>query len=97
MRPVEKGDRSPPSQIVEPGDMLIYRTAGGGGWKDRLDRPVAAFAPGFGGDGGAGRVQVGGTSSRSPKRPDNSAYNSFRYQKTSKKNRLMYQLDGSVS
>ena len=25
---------------VEPGDMLIYRTAGGGGWKDRLDRPV---------------------------------------------------------
>ena len=25
---------------VEPGDMLIYRTAGGGGWKDPLDRPV---------------------------------------------------------
>jgi N-methylhydantoinase B len=25
---------------VEPGDMLIYRTAGGGGWKDRLERPV---------------------------------------------------------
>src|SRR5579875_806121 len=24
---------------VQPGDMLIYRTAGGGGWKDRLDRP----------------------------------------------------------
>ncbi len=24
---------------VEPGDMLVYRTAGGGGWKDRLDRP----------------------------------------------------------
>ena len=23
---------------VEPGDMLIYRTAGGGGWKDPLDR-----------------------------------------------------------
>ena len=22
--------------------MLVYRTAGGGGWKDRLDRPVAA-------------------------------------------------------
>jgi N-methylhydantoinase B len=22
--------------------MLIYRTAGGGGWKDRLDRPVSA-------------------------------------------------------
>jgi N-methylhydantoinase B len=30
--------------VVEPGDMLIYRTAGGGGWKDRLDRPVAAVA-----------------------------------------------------
>ena len=27
---------------VQPGDMLIYRTAGGGGWKDRLDRPVEA-------------------------------------------------------
>jgi N-methylhydantoinase B len=27
---------------VSPGDMLIYRTAGGGGWKDRLDRPVSA-------------------------------------------------------
>ena len=27
---------------VEPGDMLIFRTAGGGGWKDRLDRPVEA-------------------------------------------------------
>jgi N-methylhydantoinase B len=27
---------------VSPGDMLIYRTAGGGGWKDRLDRPVEA-------------------------------------------------------
>src|SRR5260370_946672 len=27
---------------VEPGDMLIYRTAGGGGWKDRLDPPVGA-------------------------------------------------------
>ena len=26
--------------VVEPGDMLVYRTAGGGGWKDRLDRPV---------------------------------------------------------
>jgi N-methylhydantoinase B len=25
---------------AEPGDMLIYRTAGGGGWKDRLERPV---------------------------------------------------------
>jgi N-methylhydantoinase B len=29
---------------VEPGDMLVYRTAGGGGWKDRLDRPVEAVA-----------------------------------------------------
>jgi N-methylhydantoinase B len=28
--------------VVEPGDMLVYRTAGGGGWKDRLDRPVDA-------------------------------------------------------
>ena len=27
---------------VQPGDMLVYRTAGGGGWKDRLDRPVEA-------------------------------------------------------
>ena len=27
---------------VEPGDMLVYRTAGGGGWKDRLDRPAEA-------------------------------------------------------
>jgi N-methylhydantoinase B len=27
---------------VSPGDMLIFRTAGGGGWKDRLDRPVEA-------------------------------------------------------
>ena len=26
------------------GDMLVYRTAGGGGWKDRLDRPVEAVA-----------------------------------------------------
>lgn len=25
---------------VAPGDMLIYRTAGGGGWKDPLDRPI---------------------------------------------------------
>jgi N-methylhydantoinase B len=29
---------------VFPGDMLVYRTAGGGGWKDRLDRPVEAVA-----------------------------------------------------
>jgi N-methylhydantoinase B len=27
---------------VEPGDILVYRTAGGGGWKDRLERPVEA-------------------------------------------------------
>jgi N-methylhydantoinase B len=27
---------------VEPGDMLIYRTAGGGGWKDPLERPLDA-------------------------------------------------------
>ncbi|MEM7583717.1 MAG: hydantoinase B/oxoprolinase family protein [Acidobacteriota bacterium] len=25
---------------VEPGDVLVYRTAGGGGWKDPLDRPM---------------------------------------------------------
>jgi N-methylhydantoinase B len=30
--------------VVAPGDMLIYRTAGGGGWKDRLERPVEAVA-----------------------------------------------------
>ncbi len=30
--------------VVEPGDMLVYRTAGGGGWKDRLDRPTDAVA-----------------------------------------------------
>ena len=29
---------------VQPGDMLVFRTAGGGGWKDRLDRPVEAVA-----------------------------------------------------
>jgi N-methylhydantoinase B len=29
---------------VEPGDTLIYQTAGGGGWKDRLDRPFDAVA-----------------------------------------------------
>jgi N-methylhydantoinase B len=28
--------------VVQPGDMLVYRTAGGGGWKDRLERPVDA-------------------------------------------------------
>lgn len=25
---------------VQPGDVLVYRTAGGGGWKDPLDRPI---------------------------------------------------------
>jgi N-methylhydantoinase B len=30
--------------VVEPGDMLVYRTAGGGGWKDRLERPADAVA-----------------------------------------------------
>ncbi|MCP3963855.1 MAG: hydantoinase B/oxoprolinase family protein, partial [bacterium] len=25
---------------VQPGDVLVYRTAGGGGWKDPLDRPM---------------------------------------------------------
>jgi N-methylhydantoinase B len=30
--------------VVEPGDMLVYRTAGGGGWKDRLDRPPELVA-----------------------------------------------------
>jgi N-methylhydantoinase B len=29
---------------VQPGDMLVYRTAGGGGWKDRLDRPAEVVA-----------------------------------------------------
>jgi len=28
---------------LEPGDMLVFRAAGGGGWKDRLERPVAAI------------------------------------------------------
>ena len=28
--------------VVKPGDMLVYRTAGGGGWKDPLDRPPEA-------------------------------------------------------
>jgi N-methylhydantoinase B len=30
--------------VVEPGDMLVFRTAGGGGWKDRLDRPAETVA-----------------------------------------------------
>ncbi len=29
---------------VQPGDMLVYRTAGGGGWKDRFDRPAETVA-----------------------------------------------------
>ncbi|HEY3614792.1 MAG TPA: hydantoinase B/oxoprolinase family protein [Gaiellales bacterium] len=29
---------------VQPGDMLVYRTAGGGGWKDRFDRPAGTVA-----------------------------------------------------
>ena len=29
---------------VQPGDMLVYRTAGGGGWKDRLERPAELVA-----------------------------------------------------
>ena len=45
---------------VEPGDMLIYRTAGGGGWKDRLDRPVEAVER----DVAFGLVSVGGRSHR---------------------------------
>jgi N-methylhydantoinase B len=30
--------------VVQEGDMLVYRTAGGGGWKDRLERPAEAVA-----------------------------------------------------
>ena len=29
---------------VQPGDVLVYRTAGGGGWKDPLDRPMENVA-----------------------------------------------------
>jgi N-methylhydantoinase B len=29
---------------VQPGDVLVYRTAGGGGWKDRLERPAETVA-----------------------------------------------------
>jgi N-methylhydantoinase B len=40
----KKGRRRLPAKCdevrVEPGDMLVYRTAGGGGWKDPLDRPL---------------------------------------------------------
>jgi N-methylhydantoinase B len=46
LRRVDGSEERLPSKCdeieVEPGDMLIYRTAGGGGWKDRLDRPVEA-------------------------------------------------------
>jgi N-methylhydantoinase B len=36
--------------------MLVYRTAGGGGWKDRLDRPAEVVAR----DVSFGLVSVGG-------------------------------------
>ncbi|TDI15717.1 MAG: hydantoinase B/oxoprolinase family protein [Acidobacteria bacterium] len=40
----EQGPQQLPSKCdevqVQPGDMLIYRTAGGGGWKNPLDRPM---------------------------------------------------------
>ncbi|MCH8016612.1 MAG: hydantoinase B/oxoprolinase family protein [Acidobacteria bacterium] len=40
----EQGPQRLPSKCdevqVQPGDMLIYRTAGGGGWKNPLDRPM---------------------------------------------------------
>ncbi|HEY6330128.1 MAG TPA: hydantoinase B/oxoprolinase family protein, partial [Blastocatellia bacterium] len=41
----KNGERKPlPSKIsqvpVQSGDVLVYRTAGAGGWKDPLDRPV---------------------------------------------------------
>ena len=44
LRRVDGSEERLPSKCdevaVAPGDMLIYRTAGGGGWKDPLDRPV---------------------------------------------------------
>ena len=55
---------------VQPGDMLIYRTAGGGGWKDRLDRPVEAVvrdvafglvSPGFAKEGYGVVINADGT------------------------------------
>jgi N-methylhydantoinase B len=46
LRRVDGSEQVLPSKCdeieVSPGDMLIFRTAGGGGWKDRLDRPVEA-------------------------------------------------------
>ena len=43
LRRVDGSEERLPSKCdevrVEPGDMLIYRTAGGGGWKDPFDRP----------------------------------------------------------
>ena len=46
LRRVDGSEQVLPSKCdeveVAPGDMLIFRTAGGGGWKDRLDRPVEA-------------------------------------------------------
>lgn len=40
----QQGPQQLPSKCdevqVQPGDMLIYRTAGGGGWKNPLDRPM---------------------------------------------------------
>ena len=35
MKPLPKISRI----IVKKGDILVYRTAGGGGWKDPFDRP----------------------------------------------------------
>ena len=46
LRRVDGSEERLPSKCdeieVQPGDMLVYRTAGGGGWKDRLDRSVEA-------------------------------------------------------
>ncbi len=43
LRRVDGSEERLPSKCdeiqVQPGDMLIYRTAGGGGWKDPLERP----------------------------------------------------------
>ena len=48
LRRVDGTEERLPSKCDEievlPGDMLIYRTAGGGGWKDRLDRPSEIVA-----------------------------------------------------
>ena len=58
--------------------MLIYRTAGGGGWKDRLDRPVEAVERdvAFGlvsRREGAVRVRRGRRATRRPRRPSGRA------------------------